>query len=165
MFYVTTEYYVTGIEALRKSDVNAALKAAWLAVGKRWRRRYLPLHFTNRAERRYYYTPRSWDYERKKLKFLGHTRPLEFTGEGRREATYRENLSVTRWGVIIRLPRKFNLRGRNTPIKMADEIRRVLPEELEELAEFFIEQLERELRRRGADAAWISRARPFAGAA
>lgn len=165
MHYVTTEYYATGIESLSKSAMNAALKAAWYAVGKRWRRQFLPLHFTNKAERRYNYTPRAWNYERNKLRFLHHTRPLEFSGEGRKLATYQENIHVTRYGVIVRLPRKFNLRHKKSPVRMADEIRATRPEELEDLAKHFIKVLEHEFRRRGATGAWISTVRPFSGAA
>lgn len=163
--FVQVDVDLSGVESLSRSEMNAAFKAAFLAVGKRWRRRYLPLHFGNRAERRYYYTPRKWEYEGRKLKYLNHTRPLEYTGEGRREATYRENIIATRDKCTVRLPRKFNFRGKGSRVKMADEIRRVLVSERAELAEFFVFVLEKELRRRGARSATASLASSLAAAA
>jgi hypothetical protein len=165
MYYVHMEYYATGIEKLSKSAVTAAVKAAWLAVGKRWRRQFLPIHFSYIGFRKYKYTERSWQYDQQKLRFLHHRRPLEFSGEGKKLALYQENIHVTRYGVIVRLPRKFNWRHKKSPVRMADEIRATLPAELEDLAKHFIKVLEHEFRRRGAEGAWISQARPFAGAA
>lgn len=165
MFYVAVDVRLSGVEMLTKSEVNAAFKAAYLAVGKRWRRRYLPLHFGSRATQRYRYTLRNFQYNRNKRRFLGHQRPLEFSGEGKREAIYRENMLVTRHKCVVRLPRKFNLRPRKGTIRMADEIRRILPAEIHDLTQLFIDVLEHELRRRGAAGAWASPATSSAIAA
>lgn len=146
---------LSGIEGLRKKQVNDAMKRAMFALGLRWRRRYLPLHFGNAAASRYGYTPRGGErgsgkrfrgsYTRRKLVFLGHTRPLEFTGEGKRLALNGpQKVIATRDKVRIPLPRKFNFRNPKSKVRMADEIRAVRPDEVAELETFLVAQIERE---------------------
>lgn len=152
---LSVEVKLNGIEGLRKKQVNDAMKRAMEALGKRWRRRYLPLHFGNQASARYGYTPRKGErgsgrrfkrsYTGRKLAFLGHTRPLEFTGEGKRLALNGpQTVSATRDKVRIPLPRKFNLRNPKSQVRMADEIRAVTPGEIAEMEVFLVDQIERE---------------------
>lgn len=151
---------LTGIEGLTKKQVNDACKDALYALGLRWRRRYLPLHFGNAASTRYGYTPRAGErgsgkkfdksYTARKLRFLRHTRPLEFTGEGKRQALNGLSLVyATRDKVRIPLPRKFNFRNKSSKVRMADEIRAVTPGEMRELEIFLTEELVRQFKRLG----------------
>lgn len=151
---------LVGVEALTKKQVNDALKDAMSAMGMRWRRRYLPLHFGNGASTRYGYTPRAGEhgsgkkfnrsYTGRKLRFLHHTRPLEFTGEGKRQALNGQRVVyATRDKVRIPLPRKFNWRNKKSKVRMADEIRAVTPQEAQELTAFLVENIDRNLGKAG----------------
>lgn len=154
-----------GVAGLSKSDVNAVLKASWYQTGRAWRERYLPLHFGANAGRRYGYgrrsgerfnsTPRPGSYAARKLQFVKHQRPLEFSGEGKREALSRENISATRDKVVVRLPRKFNLRPKSSNIRMADEIRAVRPDEARSLTFYLADRVRRGLREAGAKKATV----------
>lgn len=152
---------LNGIEALTKKQVNDAMKRAMGALGLHWRRKFLPLHFGNAASTRYGYTPRSGErgsgrrfyrsYTARKLRFLGHTRPLEFTGDGKRQALNGlRTVYPTRDKVRIPLPRKFNFRNKKSKVRMADEIRAVTDGEVKELETFLVAQIEREFRGTGA---------------
>lgn len=151
---------LVGVEALTKKQVNDALKASMYALGLRWRRRYLPLHFGNGASTRYGYTPRAGErgsgkkfsrsYTARKLRFLKHTRPLEFTGEGKRQALNGTRLVyASRDKVRIPLPRKFNFRNKKSKVRMADEIRAVTAAESKELTEFLVQNIDRNLSNAG----------------
>lgn len=147
---------LTGVEGFTKKQINDALKAAMYAMGLRWRRRYLPLHFGNAASRRYGYTPRAGErgsgkrfdrsYTGRKLRFLKHTRPLEFSGEGKRQALNGQRLVyATRDKARIPLPTKFNWRNMSSKVRMADEIRAVTPAESKELTDFLVQNIDRNL--------------------
>lgn len=150
------EVKLTGVEGLKQKQINDAIKQAMHDVGLRWRRRYLPLHFGGRAATRYGYTPRAGErgdrrkfqgsYTARKLRFLKHTRPLEYTGEGKRLALNGPQLvRATRDRVVVPLPRKFNWRHPKSKVNMADEIRAVREDERAELNEFLVAQIERHL--------------------
>lgn len=168
---VHVEVKLTGVESLKKKQVNDVLKAAMYALGLRWRRRYLPLHFGEKAARRYNYTPRagergrdgSKDFDRsytgRKLRFLKHKRPLEFTGEGKRQALNGQRLVyATRDKVRMPLPSKFNWRHPKSRVRMADEIRAVTVTESKELTKFLIETIDRLLSRTAAAGARVDNA-------
>lgn len=156
---------VKGVEALSKSEVNGIFKEAYHLTGQRWRRIYLPLHFGRSASRRYGYTPRSGrqnsglpkrgSYTARKLAFVGHTRPLEYTGEGKRQALSQENISATSKKVVVRLPRKFNWRPAKGQVRMADEIRATRPEEIASLTAFMVDHLRKTFRQSGASGATV----------
>lgn len=168
---ISVDVKLKGVESLKKKQVNDVLKAAMYALGLRWRRRYLPLHFGNAASRRYGYTPRAGErgagrrqtfdrsYTGRKLKFLKHTRPLEFTGEGKRQALNGARLVyATRDKVRIPLPTKFNWRHPKSRVRMADEIRAVTAGESKELTAFLVETIDRLLSKTGAAGAGVDTA-------
>ena len=152
-----------GIEGLRKSQVNRALKRANIATGKHFRRRFLPARFTEQGGRRLKYTPRSGElrvglpkrepksrrkYAPRKQRFLGHSNPLVFSSEGRRLALYGPQIvRATSKTIRIPLPRKYNFRNPRSRVNMADEIRTVANREARELSEFLVKQIEREFAR------------------
>lgn len=169
MSQLQVDVVLKGVEALSKSEVNGILKEAWYLTGKRWRQIYLPQHFGPRAGRRYRYArrsgerfnskPRPGSYAARKKRFLKHQNPLEFTGDGKREALSRENITATRDKVVVRLPRKFNLRHPKSKVMMADEIRAVRPEEARELTRFLTGHIRKTLRESGARRATVTTAK------
>ena len=140
------EVELTGIEGLKKSQVNNAMKRAMFAMGLRWRRKYLPFHFEEFGERKYKFARRSRRYERLKKKIHGHTHDLVASGEGKRLAlSGRRKVFATRDKVRIPLPRKYNLRPTKSKVRMADEIRRVTKGEVNSLTKFLVVQIDREI--------------------
>lgn len=156
---------VKGVEAMTRREVNAILKEAYYLTGKRWRQLYLPLHFGPRAYRRYNYSPRAGQriggdhkpgsYAARKKRFVGHSRPLEFSGEGKRMALTQEKISATSKKVVVRLPRKFNLRAKGSKVRMADEIREVRRDEIASLTQFMVDYIRKTLRQSGATGATV----------
>ena len=65
-------------------------------AGRLWQRRFLPLHFTTAAHRRYDYSPRTKRYEIRKAKTKRHRNPLVFTGESRRRALALTQITLRR---------------------------------------------------------------------
>lgn len=155
------EVKLTGIEALSKSQVNRALKEANLKTGKYFRREMLPARFTEQGGRRLGYTPRRGEfrvgavrldkssrnlYAVKKFRKLGHSDPLVFTGEAKREALSNPTkVRATRDKFVIPLPRKLNRSNPKSRIRMADEVRLVTDRELSALTKFMVAQIEYEL--------------------
>lgn len=145
---IVVDVKVTGYANLPKSRLNAALKAAMRTLGVYWQSNILPEKWQPHAQAKYHLAGRSRQYQRAKMKKYGHTRPLEFTGEGRRLALSpetRSRIRSTRDRVTIPLPSKFNWRPRGGHIKLGDELRRVTNEELRNMSELLVGQIELEL--------------------
>jgi len=138
---------LTGIEGLRKAQVNRALKNANRKLGLRWRRFKLKGHFTETGERRYQFAPRSKRYQKFKIEHLKHHHDLVFSGDGKREALRSKKVVPTKNSVKIPLPRKFNLRPKSGRTNLSKEIRAVTGTELTELTKFLTVQIDKELAR------------------
>lgn len=118
---------------LKKRDFNKMKRKTFLRMGRQWHSEMRPKHFTHGGAREYGYRPRkgqSGNTHRKgfaqsytgiKLRLVGHTRPLEFSGEGKRLSQIR-NIRVTSKRVQIILPRKFNFRNPHSDINMREEL-------------------------------------------
>lgn len=79
------------VEVIYRGDARAAAKKlrgiVSAAMGKAiqwWHRSILPKHFETGAPQRYGYAARTRSYRRAKLRRMGTTKPLVFTGELRR---------------------------------------------------------------------------------
>lgn len=170
MAIFTMELEIGGVLGLSRKEVNDITKDSFYLVTKRWRQRYLPLHFGTRATQRYGYARRKGaqraradakrnrhggSYSARKYRAVGHTRPLEYSGEGKRQALSQENIYATRTKGVARLPRKFNWRNPKSQINMADEIRAVRPEELRDLSRFQADYIRKQLRESGAKRATV----------
>lgn len=154
---VKVEMSVSGVEALTTRQINGVVRDAMEDVGKRWRSRYLPEHFKNSATSKYGYAKRKGEsgstrrfrgsYTQRKLKKYGHTRPLEFSGKGKREALQNENIQAFATSrsarVEIRLPQKFNFRHPLSQVRMADEIRATTASELRDLEAFLTKKIDK----------------------
>ncbi|RQV98640.1 hypothetical protein EH220_03035 [bacterium] len=158
---VTIEY--DGILAMKQSDLNRVVRESMEWIGKYWRQHILPRHFTHQGATKYNYALRAGErgtgrkfrhsYTGKKLDRYGHTLPLVYTGEGRREALTDQRVigkaTAKMASVSIPLPRKYNLRRPGSPVNMADEIRAVSPEEIGILENELVKMLELKLRTHG----------------
>ena len=156
---LVVEVKLTGVEKLTKSQINRALKAANFGTGVYFRRNMLPDRFTVKGGRRLGYTRRSGEtdigyvrngsgrnkhtYAARKERHIGHNRPLELTGQGKREALATpQKVRVTRDKIVIPLPRKYNLRNPKSKVRMGDEIRKVTPREAKQLEKRLTELIE-----------------------
>ena len=157
MFSIVVD--IQGMPAMRKQELNNLHKKSWRSLGMNWRKRYLKGHFTHRGGRKYNYTPRKgerpgqkpipYSYTGRKLKQVGHTRPLEFYGEGKRQALTQKRVVSTKERCKIRLPNKFNFKHPRSKVVMRDEIRAVHQSERRPLATHMRDDLEKRLRRVG----------------
>jgi len=130
-----------------RAAYNKAAKASWVEAGKWWHANRRDLRFSVAHGRKAGYLPRKGEetglsraeffrsYTGRKLRRWGHRRPLEFSGETRRMV---RSVSITastqsRTNYHVRLAyagaRKFNFRNPHSQIRMADEFRRLTPEE------------------------------------
>lgn len=143
-----------GFESLTRSDLNEAIRAALSNMGVRWKRRYLPQHFTKAGAKIYNYKPRNGQlnplrkgtYTNRKLRLFSHTLPNVYTGELRRLSLHgatkvTAKSTSTRAHVRVHLPRKANFR--------LHELSAVTESEQAELELFLTEDLERQFARRG----------------
>lgn len=148
---------ITGLPGLKKSQLNAIHKDAWLHVGRTWRNRFLGRHFLHRWARKYGYALRKGErpgaspiprtYTWYKAKRQGHTRPLEYHGTSRRLAETQRKLRATRESCKVLLPQGYNRRHPRSEARMNDEIRAVLPEELTILQREWIARLTKRVER------------------
>lgn len=157
---IVVDVKLSGVEGLSKSQLNAAMKKANVALGLGFRRRYLPDRFTVKGGHRLKYTPRSGEnyvgypsgsrkdrqkYAPRKERWVGHSIPLVLTGEGKRQALQDQRVFSTRDTIRIPLPRKFNWRHPKSRVRMADEIRAISRSEVKRLTAELIDHIEREL--------------------
>lgn len=148
-----------------KRAFGNASKEAWVAAGKLFHAEMRDDRFSVAHGRRAGYKPRQgeqsglrgkafWNsYTGRKLKQWHHRRPLEWSGETRR-AVRSANISSTATkykkdgssggGVKVAYPgaRKFNFRGRGSQINMAEEFRKVLPDEAVRIAGRYDDRLD-----------------------
>lgn len=136
--------------------VNRIVRTAMQEMGLKWRDDYLPDHFTNRGATKYRYTPRDGErasgkkfkqsYTGQKLKKYGHTRPLEWSGDTKRQAlSDRRAIAKStskRSHVSCPLPVGLNRKNPNTEINMREEIETVTTSEIRELEKYLGERVQ-----------------------
>lgn len=140
-----------------KRLLNQAFQESYEPAGELWHKEFRDEHFTNRGATKYGYTPRQGDsgtkgakiwkrsYQGRKLRAVGHTRPLELTGESK-ELTKRIDIRATsKRGRIVIHARKFNFKPAGSSVNMRQEIETVLPQEAERMWDAFDESVENEL--------------------
>ena len=162
---VKTEITISGALALKQSEINAVTREAMRALGLRWRRKYLPKHFTHQGAREYKYTRRKnyvtskrkrESYVQRKKREKGHTLPLVWSGEGRREALRSKKVvataTSTKAKATIPLPSVFNFRSKFSKVDMRKEITTVSAAELRELEVFLANEMAKGLNEAGAGA-------------
>ncbi|TWT35319.1 hypothetical protein KOR34_02090 [Posidoniimonas corsicana] len=148
-----------GTPTVRPRQWNQALRAAGEDVGVYWHIHYRPKRFSEQAYSEYGARKRSRPYRRKKVAEKGHNRPLDYSGEARRDSQQRKvGAAVRRRGgleVWIRGPRKLNYRprtkGRRRPIDMRSEWRAWSPRERVKLQKVLRQRIVYHLRRIGSN--------------
>jgi hypothetical protein len=134
------------------------LTVCWDAAGKHWHRVMRPRHFTRRAYREYGYEKRQGErgaqgsqgfrrsYTGRKLSRYGHTDPNVLTGTTR-DMTLRRSVRATSQGcrVVMDVPPYFLLRRADSRINKPDELRRVSPQEEQELVRIIDETLQAQM--------------------
>lgn len=129
-----------------RTAFNASSKASWYEAGVHYHTEMTDRRFTNRHASLAGFEPRKRTYEFRKFKEQGHTRPLEYSGESRRQVKAAA-ISSTSKGARVRYAgaRKFNFRHPESSINMAEEFTRVLPSEADELAQVYDRDLDQRL--------------------
>jgi hypothetical protein len=81
------------------------MRHAYTAAAEYHFQHHVPRHFQGFAAAKYGYYPRTKKYNDRKLKQVGHTDPLVFTGASRREATSNHRIAATPKGskLFVRL--------------------------------------------------------------
>ena len=160
-FTVGISRHKSRFERLPKRVFNGVLTRVMLAYAIGWNHLFKMRHFGETAAERYGYARRAGErrgqkpikgsYTWHKLRLHKHTRPLEFSGDGRREAARHLARGGRRRGGVYwsraTLPRVFNLRnpaGRSDPPK---ETTKVLPSELRVLHNLGQQKADAEFRR------------------
>ena len=78
-----------------KRELKATVKDEFPRVGRYWYERMMPGHFEPAAEGKYHYSRRSAKYLRDKQRRFGHQRPLEYTGDMKRQAGRTAKITAT----------------------------------------------------------------------
>ena len=137
---------------------TASSKVAWAETGRKFHAEMRDDRFTKEHARVARYVKRRGEepglsesdfrrsYTGKKLSKWGHTNPLQWSGETRRNVRS-ANISQTSKGATVRYPgaRKLNFRNPHSSINMADEFRRTTADERKELAAQYDTSLNREM--------------------
>ena len=112
MSFVTIRIEKDGVAGITRSALGDVGRAAVRRPALLWWRKFLPIHFTNRASNRYGYAPRSGEpgsgrafrgsYSEAKLKrkkiagvqAIGEVKPLVWSGRSRERATSSPNIET-----------------------------------------------------------------------
>ena len=141
-----------GSEALKPRAWNKIRKEEFEQVGRQWGEDFRPKHFTEQASQRYGYTARKGErlpkgtaaykrsYTGQKERKVGHTKPLVFSGESEAASERYRVRGIGQGdnvGARVSMPTPtLNYRHPRSQIRMAEELRRVTPEEEAELGRF-----------------------------
>jgi len=134
---------------LRGRQLNNIKRAAFYRLGDYWHRKLRQKHFTVAGAREYGYTPRQGEagtkgardfwrsYTGRKLRTMGHRRPLVYTGESRDRSkaariVAKATRSRTHVAVRMNVP-GLNRRYAGSKINMAEELRTISAAEEVEL--------------------------------
>lgn len=125
----------TGMDALKPQELRRAVKQQLQAVADAWHSNILPRHFKRGAKQRYGYQERKASYNKRKEKRYGHRRPLEYTGQLKRQVLRKARISGTskRATVSMDAPRYMYQYKPGAPDKAA-EITAVTQDEAESMA-------------------------------
>jgi hypothetical protein len=158
MLTVSVRYKLpmTSSADLGLAEFRRALTEAWKEVGYYLFNHFVPLHFTQAAEKRYGYQPRAGEdtsgksfwrsYTGRKQKKFHHTLPLTLTGRTR-EGAKRATIYAASKGVRIALPgavhlnqykpkaKKLGPHAGGPPIDLRDELVTISASEAETLAQ------------------------------
>lgn len=139
-----------GVTAMKVSEMNAVLRAAFTTVGEYWHRHFRRGHFANTAYAEYGYARRSYSYNRRKFRQLRHTLPLVFTGVSR-DLSQVKTVRATKNSCHVTMPvAAFNFRSSPRSPDMRKEFTTVSAREHTILDGRMERQIDRELSRHPA---------------
>ncbi len=114
-----------GFAGMKKSELNAVLKAGFTNQGEYWHRNYRKKHFSNLAYGEYGYQRRTAGYNKRKQKYFGHNLPLVFTGQSR-DLSQSKNVRSTKKECVVTMPvRAFNFKRTPSSPDLQKEFRTV----------------------------------------
>jgi hypothetical protein len=139
---------------------NTIRREAWIVAGNYWHREFRPKHFTKAGAREYGYMPRAGEsgntrpkfaqsYTGRKLKKMGHTRPLVWSGTSETLSKIRvvratATKTKSKAEVVLRTP-GLNRQHKDSQIPMRDEMTAVSQAEARKLIEVFDNEVGRQL--------------------
>ena len=131
--------------ALRKR--NEVYKHGIQVTLHHWHTHFRLKHFTNAASREYAYTPRkgepgsgrAWkgSYTAKKLKKVGHTRPLEYSGESKHRTSSATIKATSKGGRCVLNVPALNFKHPKSSVLAREELVRISPAENVKLAQVY----------------------------
>jgi hypothetical protein len=131
--------------------INQAKRESWEQAGIHFHQEMRDSRFTHAHATKAGYVQRKSRYTFRKLKEMGHTRPLEKSGETRelvrRYGTLKAVSTNTSSQVRISYPgaRKFNFRHPKSQINMALEFSIITQDEAEKIARVFDDELDKRI--------------------
>lgn len=134
---------------LLKRQLNAIHRDTAVELGEHWHKEFRPKHFTSRGASEYGYQPRGGErgsnqpfkgsYTARKLKKLGHTRPLVYTGRSEGLAAIRDIRATAKKGAatarVVIHARGLNFRSSARSPDMRKEITTISQAEAAELTQ------------------------------
>ena len=126
----------TGIAANPPRGWKGVKREAYREAGRWWHTKFKFRHFNKRWGKAYGYQPRTREYNRRKRKEKGHTEPLVWSGDTKREAMSKQRVISKRggWAQIIINARGLNRRRNASAPNLRQEMETVLPVEIHEMA-------------------------------
>lgn len=131
-----------------KKELRAAVKPELARVVQWWHSKILPGHFLIAAEGKYRYRRRSASYLRQKVKRFGHRRPLEYTGDMKRQVTSMARITSTSKGAKVNMTGPRYLYMYRKDLKQPDkaaELTAITASEVDKLAQILDRRLTRRL--------------------
>lgn len=141
---------VTGGPKAMAKELRHAKKAELGRVGQLWHDKMAPKHFSQQATARYGYQKRKKGYTIRKAKRKGHTRPLEYTGDMKRQVLRAARITSTSRGarVVMKGPRYlYAYRKDQSQPHKAEEITATTRAERDVLAALYDRRMTRRLNR------------------
>lgn len=133
---VTTEGPFPG-ETKFRTKHNRAMKAGHQRLGDYWITVVRGRHFTADAHFRYGFAPRSFKYQARKKKKMGHNIDLVWSGDSERETTHSRVVPTSK-RALMKIPMgSMNYRGGKGGIDMRDELLRTKATDDQEMAAAF----------------------------
>jgi hypothetical protein len=136
---------------LPKRVWNNVQKHAFEQAARLWRDEHLPKHFTTRGAKLYGYEPRSGEgksgkafwrsYSGRKKKYLGHMRPLVFSGESRRRALGSRTKATSKYGAVPINAPALSYKNPHSDIDMRSEVTRITEAEVRQHETHFMSKM------------------------
>lgn len=136
---------VEGALALKPGEYRALLGEAYAAAMIRWHGEVFPERFREDAYQRFGIRPRSLEYVRRKRRVKGHNRPMEWTGETRRQATARFTVTSSSRQASGRMDVPAYVFYVKDGRRVSEELSDLIPREQRQIRDFVAQEVVRRL--------------------